>query len=121
MREIKFRARGKNSNEYLNEGKGLTLKEIQNIYEIEEWDFEEYTGLKDKNGKEIFESDIVGMPYEFDDEQGFTGKPRAVVEHKKGSFTIKCFNGNRFDLFAEEGRLEVFGNIHENPGLLEVK
>jgi len=79
----------------------------------------QFTGLKDKNGKEIYEGDIVGMPYESDDEQRFTGKPRAVVEWNKGSFTVKCFNGNRFDLFAEEGRLKIFGNIYENPNLLE--
>lgn len=113
MREIKFRARGKNSNEYLNEGKGLTLKEIQNIYEIELWDFEQYTGLKDKNGKEIYEGDIYSMG---DD------NIRYKVIFNEGQFIgNQIGNKSLAGLSYWLSNIEVIGNVHKNPELLEVK
>jgi len=121
-REIEFRARHIKDKFWLEHFRisncGSCIYAYGERYNRDEVELMQYTDLKDKNGKKIFEGDIVGMPYEHDDEEGFTGKPRAVVEWNKGGFTVKCFNGNRFDLFAEEGRLEVFGNIYENPELL---
>lgn len=77
------------------------------------------TGLKDKNGKEIWEGDIVAW-----NKAGkqFTGK----VEYDKGRFWVYDFFIASFDdpsdAFGEGiGMLQVIGNIYENPELLQIK
>ena len=62
----------------------------------------QYTGLTDKNGKKIFEGDIVIHP-----------SGTFVVKFLQGSF---CFGLN--DLYPKHTRSEVIGNIHDNPELL---
>ena len=77
---------------------------------------EQYTGLKDKFGKEIYEGDIVLDYYDGDD--------AFIVEWDKD---IACFRltgtdniaSVSFDNFDSDIDLEVIGNIHENPELLE--
>ena len=71
---------------------------------------EQCTGLKDKNGKLIYEGDIVRTPI------FYHGKP--IGENKM--FLVK-YDNSRFNMFALNGKyLEIIGNIHENPELLEV-
>lgn len=84
---------------------------------------EQCTGLKDKNGKFIYENDIVAVPYidsifyqlvnmEINDD-------RAVVEYFKGCFVVHYPEKTRQYLYDYETRAEVIGNIHETPELLE--
>ena len=74
------------------------------------------TGLKDKNGKEIFEGDIVlvlDSPY------------TVFYDNEKGSYRLKPhddrWNVDYMSNFSHGGNFEVVGNIYENPELLEVK
>lgn len=68
------------------------------------------TGLKDKNGVEIFEGDIG-----WDDHQEVHGQ----VIFENGAFKYEWENISE-DLFEATDDIEIVGNIHENPELLEV-
>ena len=80
----------------------------------------QYTGLKDKNGKKIFEGDIIGTDI---------ARPYLIVEFRDGCFMFNCNDGGKdyYDIMLsilEEAQTEykygeVIGNIYDNPELLE--
>ena len=80
---------------------------------IDNYELMQYTGLHDKNGKEIYEGDILKI----DDSL------MCDVVFENGSFQIKTNQHQGISALCQEraGRLECVGNIHENPELLEVK
>ena len=72
----------------------------------------QYTGLKDKNGKEIYEGDAVEGVH-----RHFEWKQKEKVFFLNGCFMIGNWNAHEF--FNRFQHINVIGNIYENPELLE--
>ena len=118
-REIKFRAWNPNWDEmvYSTLETVFDKREFYSFgfevgfshYPKEGWIIAQYTGLKDKNGKEIYEGDVI----------------KAESRLWQADFKDGCFVGVDFKNVAWDelvnigyGETEVIGNIYENPELL---
>lgn len=74
------------------------------------------TGLHDKNGKEIFEGDIVKMAKDVYSDPTYY----EVIRHRGGAYRLES-NQHGCELWLRHTNCEVIGNIYENPKLLEVE
>lgn len=71
----------------------------------------EYTGLTDKNGKKIFEGDFIR-----------SNSGRGYIEYYPNDCAFDVVDDHGFLwLISEMSNIEVIGNIHDNPELLEEK
>ena len=80
----------------------------------------QYTGLKDKNGKEIYEGDVVLYQLDAPWNEDEILELRASVKYEGAGFVTDGITQNSYDAPLDQvGDLEVIGNIYENPELLE--
>lgn len=85
----------------------------------------EYTNLTDKNGKKIFEGDIIKQINSYDKLEmigfvRFSKSSQFVISH---TYTKKenCYKRGMKKAFAIKTNCEIIGNIYDNPELLEAE
>lgn len=125
MREILFRGKRTDNGEWVYgtpilypDGNVVMCRSFKRNHNVSSKTVGQFTGLYDKNGRRIFEGDIVNF-YNGDGEFS----PYEVRWQDSG-FSV-LMNGNT-DLFDElddyfSRHCEIIGNIYDNPELLEVK
>jgi len=82
----------------------------------------QFTGLRDKNGTEIYDDDITKYSY-ISPMDGMEKFYIWVVAIKNGMYWLKHIGEKKHydsSLYLKFTQIEVIGNIHENPSLLEV-
>lgn len=119
MRELKFRAWDIKNNRYvgvhrliLDQFGAIDYADVVyngKLYKLypSEVIIEQYTGLKDKNGKEIYEGDVLESTWNGD-------KAVVVWNNVEGEWEHYA----DFNTYSKYGGSVVIGNIHENPELL---
>lgn len=143
-REILFRGKRIDNGEWVYGNLNYGTIEIKNIkdsyyisdFDVNPWDKKfypvnpetvgQYTGLTDKNGKKIFEGDILKIIHKYqspfdDDTKEYTDIDVDVVHFDDEGL---CFSYGKSPFLCVADNVtaeyEVVGNIHDNPELLEV-
>ena len=118
MRQIKFRAWDFEEVEMIQPEDLLTINENRYLNESlahdEKVTFMQFTGLTDKKGNDIYEGDIVNW------QAGYVKGIDAIIYDDGGFCIDSSFQDDMsiYQSYASEA-LEVVGNIHQNPELLE--
>lgn len=137
MREIKFRFWGEETQQYyevyeiVKTRKGLSVRVIggkgfQYTNTIQAAEIEQFTGIQDSEGVDVYENDYIRYTI-LNDDDVYTGLivwgPRLVVGEDwaipiySHGFAVKFLDDSGYTCFPDE--FKIVGNIHQHPHLLE--
>ena len=129
MREIKFRGRvpdkGWLYGDLRHIGKNLIyiVDKFGHGSSVNPNTVEQFTGMKDSSGREIYEGDIVEISPQFSAKQGLKRKFHlfAVVRWDERLARFVVISKEILDRIPDSEFVSVIGNIHDNPELLEAR
>ena len=132
MREIKFRAfydgtmiqdAARVNNALYWKNKGYQCSNLCAFSQADPAELMQYTGLKDRNGTEIYEGDIIRKEMCAPDDMayGFYGEVGTVEYYINGMRYVIRRDDDDTVVFWDIPSCEIIGNIYENPELLDVE
>lgn len=139
-REIKFRAWDLSTEEIITAGDERRWGSVTNHYLFRNYEDQylmQYTGLKDKNGTEIYEGDVIDLTYWWFDGSERESHLIGSIGFEPTTFTLENIHNDFFqeetgfdkgegilslgEFMIAESDVEILGNKFENPELLEVE
>ena len=128
MRKIRFRGKRLDNREWiygdlqLGDGDHIPMIGVvrgghdPDYYQVEEVTVGQFTGLRDKDSRPIYEGDIVMQ-------RGYSGVKPMVVRFEQGAFIVGWHGGSSTQTrpMLIQKRCEVIGNVIDNPDLLNGK
>lgn len=120
---IKFRAWDKNENRYFIDGNAGRLGNLiccndWDMFDPDDYVWEQFTGLTDANGKPIYEGDIIESDYKY-----AQPKVSQIIIESGNSYILgeDLATGNEILVSDHISEVKVIGNVYTSPELLEVK